>query len=264
MTIKKILLLTSLFLLLGAKEQDPEEKSIFQGIINYLLNYRLGTDLTSESNATDVTYRYNSPVPLDPSRCEDKGDGDYICNAHVEISPHVSTGIFIEQPFERTGFWHFDFAAAFAIRQAQIERTTFTTAEDLAPSGYASPPLQRFGYSLIGINTIAYIEFGIAPEKFWPDLLFDFGLGLQSLVGKTYLDDQTFQRPLINFLAYGEINLVMARWGNAGYVGFYAAAESGSVSEGSLEVNGMSQFTMNFVRKDIGLRIVTNIPEKFF
>ena len=260
---KKNIFLIFVVFLLSSTPEDPPEGGAFQAIKKYFLNYRLGMDVTAESNITEINYKYNSDVPLDPTRCENRGSGNYICSGHAENSPHVSLGIFAEQPFERKGFWHFDFDAAFAIRQSEITKQTFLSDVEVAPSGYASPPLRRFGYSLVGINTLGYVEFGIAPEKLWPDLLFDFGLGLQTLWGKVYLNEETFRRPIINFLAYGEVNLVVARWGKAGYAGFYAAAEAGSAAAGNYEVNGMSEFSFTFVRKDVGILVVTNLPEKF-
>ncbi len=261
--IKKKFFLVLTILLFASTPETESNGGTLQSIKKYFLNYRLGIDVTSETNITDVSYKYDSGVPLDPARCENKGSGTFLCSGHAENPAHVSAGIFVEQPFERKGFWHFDFDFAFAIRHAEIEKQTFTNDTDVAPSGYAGPPLRRFGYSLVGVNTLSYVEFGIAPEKYYPDLLFDFGMGLQTLWGKIYLNDYTFKQPLINFLAYGEINLVFIRWGKAGYAGFYAAAEAGSAGAGGIEIDGMSEFSFSFVRKDFGFLIVTNLPEKF-
>ena len=222
-----------------------------------LLGYQLGLEVGSQSGSITISYDTPSELPLDPGKCELKGDV-YRCAETVQIDPSVGPAIFLSQAFERKGFWHFDLDIDVIFRKLETKEKTFQEPIDVAPSGYKSPPLKYFRTSLYGVNTDAYVEFGITPKNHWPDLIFEIGVGIQPMYGQFYLNNEKISALMLNSLIFVEGDLVVWRFGD-GYLEFFVSAESGSASL-KRESGNMSNFAFDFVKKDAGISVLTSWP----
>lgn len=230
------------------------------GILDFLTEYHLGAEVGKEVGTITAVYTTSADLPLDPQKCNSTTDGKYQCAGTMKIEGGYSPAVTFATAFKRKGLLHYDLDLDFAIRRVATELTRFDADMDLAPVGYAPPPLRQMGVTLYGVNADAYFEFGLTPAGHLPDLIFAVGIGIQPLYGTIQLNNTVKRQFILNSLFYAEINLVLLRFGKGGEIALYAQGEAGDSGLGSLVVDGMNNFDLQMSKKSYGLSILTNMP----
>ncbi len=231
------------------------------GVLDYLESYRVGADYSAAVGAINVAYKTTSELPLNPNKCKSSGGDGYRCIAALPLDPTPTPGLFFEQPLERTGFWHFDYDFALAFRTFRTKGEGFESADDVAPAGTLSAPVKHMQLTLVGANTDGYVELGVTPGGWYPDLIFELGLGLQTLYGTVRINDTTLRdRIFLNSLLRSEVDLTVFHFAEAGSVYVFFSVEGGGANLGSVSVDGARSFQFDFVRNTAGLAVLADWP----
>jgi hypothetical protein len=180
---------------------------------HYIKNYNLGVDVGETVDTADVGFDVNSGLYNDPE-CEPGSNGDVHC-IHTYESHQDGFGLFLEQPFKRKGFWHFDYDLNLDVRVVD---------DKLSYVGEQSPcrvPIQDLRIHLYSLVALPNVKFGITPKNF-PDILFSIGPAGELVWGSVNVNNSrhvvsprgVFRRSSVtNIFSYQQAELVFWRFG---------------------------------------------------
>jgi hypothetical protein len=242
------LVLTLMALVLSA---EPLHAGI---ITNYLKNYRFGLGLGVSQNTPSLSYSHPVAAEIAPGCLPDISDPSRM-NCTIDISDVNSQPLYftMQQVFRRQGLWHFNSDIGFSsyILEGKIIKAE-TAAASLSP---VSQPIQHGRMHLYGMKAKGYIEFGITPQKRWPDLLMSLGLGKQFVFGNMMVETVRRNIQVESSLIHLKTELVWMRFGE-GFLSTYVSMDAshsevpvyrGKIGEASKFIVSPSSYEMGLL-----------------
>lgn len=189
----------------------------------YLASYRIGLELRSSTDKSDLKYVSNRPA-LMPEGCNPiKVDASIMdCTAQIGPKSKTTYGISIQQVFKRQGWWYFgkDIGFSFFLLDAKAHEMDEDDAVIVNPQ-----PLQQARVHLYGLNLKGYIQFGVTPPSILPDFLISIGGGLHTSTGNVKIGEAKEKVNIASGLLYFQMEAVWWRFGD-GYLSSYLALEN--------------------------------------
>lgn len=144
------------------------------------------------------------------------------CSTQVGDTSIGSYALGLQQAFKRQGIFYFnaDVGASIFVLSAKADE------EREEVEGYINQPLQNVRVHLYGLNLRGYIEFGVTPARYFPDLLVSFGVGHHLSTGNIKVDDKRERMNISTNMGYAQLELVWWRFGD-GSLSSYLSTESG-------------------------------------
>ncbi len=193
----------------------------YAGLATYFKDYRATIEWKQGATKSDLRYD-TARSPLMPTACIPKPGNDLMmaCSTQLgkESKPYYALGI--QQIFKRQGFWYFgaDFGASVFLLDAK--------AEEDPEKVLVLQPIQHARAHLYGLNTRAYIQFGITPAAIIPDILISLGGGGHLSTGNLKVDDLREKVNIATGLGYVQFEIVWWRFKD-GSLSSYLSTESG-------------------------------------
>lgn len=259
--LKKIITLTTFFVASPA----------FAGITDYFSKYNFGVDyLSSQDN---MTLLYDTPRlsggGMAPD-CQPTGNpGRMQCSTHMVGGASSGFGLFLQQPFQRRGDFHFVVDLGFGLRLLNGELQEAET-KVLLQRGL---PLKQASFSLVGLVMKPYVQLGYTPASSFPDILFSFGPAVQVSMGQITINDERENVVLATgsgLTGFMELEVVFWRFGE-GFLSLYTSRDFSGGDNDATDAyphgkDGMDEFKASFSRSvggsayGFGLKLLTTIP----
>lgn len=249
----------------------------FSKLKKYFADYNLGFNSIRTSDSITVSYKFSDPNLWGPN-CERKSyDAELVCKISLGqagrgflAEQFGGFGIFFQQPFKRTGLFYLSGELGFGFVSAAGE----LSSEEISRTGVGQY-LTEMSYSFYGIRAKPYLQFGITPDNFIPDILFSVGPVFQFFGGSTSINNQKRNvfiaqgsrlfsgvNPL-NY-AYLELEIVFYRFKDGAFSLYSSrAAQSDFYAAGKFypeDVNGMTDFEVSLASRETGLKLLLNWP----
>ena len=226
----------------------------------YIKQYQLGIDVGDIDDRATFSFDIEPGIFSDERFCESSERNLGLNKCDLVFQKKSSNyGIYLEQPFKRSGFWHLDWDVSFALRTFSGE---FAVEEGVEPNEL---PIKDVLLDYYGITARLYVTFGITPKK-WPEVLVSIGPtgeifgGRASFNGKSFPNQFTIRRSRVLGIPYYSVDIVFWRFGK-GYFGFTGWIHEGKddVQEGRLlpqDEKPFTDFNVTMSRSFIGLKLL--------
>ncbi len=203
-----------------------------------------------------VTYQVDQ-LPNGNSPCYQKpGYDEFYCNHDLRPVVTSGWGILLQHPFRRQGLLNFNYDIGFSIKALQSE---------VSNEKYPNLTLKNIQANLYGASIPLYLQLGITPENYFPDLLIRFGPAVQLLFGTVSVNDDEQWVGIFDsskLIGFSEIELVFIRFGEGAFSFFSRSVQM--VDNQFLfypdTKDGMKNFQANFSASSSGFKIILNWP----
>ena len=231
------------------------------GLGKYLQQYNLGIDLTGSQDDVTMTYDMDRNAASSDVCSNDPDNADRKrCRVSMTAGASNGWGIFLQQPFKRQGFFYLTLDVGFGLRLL-----------DGARENKKGQPLESVQFTLIAFVAKPYLQFGITPKKWFPDILISIGPAAQVASGTVAVNDKKESvaigtasggGPGALFHGVFELEIVFVRFGEGAFSLFASSDYTGA--EGTdfypKEVDGMRDFKADFSRTVGGSKLLFNWP----
>ncbi len=227
------------------------------GIFKYLSEYQLGVDYTNSQDSLLLTYETaTTSEGVNSDQCEANEDDSSVMDCHASVFRGTGDGwgVVLEKPFDRRGFWHYDWGIDGSVRWLRGE----LNKKERDKQSAAALPLKKMTYELAAFVLKPRLRFGIAPSRKWPDILISIGPAVQAAVGEVGINQQkktvgvgstSTSNALAIFRGFLKLELVLWRFGDGAFSLFSESDWSGGGGSTGFypgEVDGMSNFRASF------------------
>lgn len=238
------------------------------GFGEYLRNYNIGIDYLNSNDQLRMSYEVPNSIP---AGCETSinNANNQRCSQTLQAGSSSGFGLFIQQPFQRQGFFYFNYDLGMALRYLNGS----ATEEDILLSKSKGLPLTEASFSLLAFLLKPYIQIGITPASSWPDIIFTIGPSVQLAAGYVSINKErentaVISRGGIQLLA--EMEVVLWRFGEGAF-SLYTSTDNSGGEEDATDFyphakDGMSDFKAEYARHvggaayGFGLKLLLNWP----
>jgi hypothetical protein len=248
------------------------ELSFAGSLGSYFSNYKVGANLIQNSDRVQFSYDLEAGESDSSRFCQSSEQQVRTCQ-HItgQSSQGIGSGylngfgIFLQQPFKRQGFWYFD---------ADLAIGAVILSGELA-AGNRNSHLTEMSYSIYGARLNPYLQFGMTPANWFPDILVSAGPVFNIMAGNVSVNGQNQATFFLqgselfsglNPLSYAFVGLelVFYRFGHGAF-SFYSLHSNtdrnktgGDFYSGSLD--GMTNFQAAFNNSESGFKLLFNWP----
>jgi len=234
---------------------------------HYIKNYHLGFDVGERSDLAHFGFEISQDTYFDET-CEPvRGSVRRVRCVHDFEDSSSGFGIFIEQPFKRRGFWHFDYDLAFDLRIVDSKLHPVRGDQGGKLTG-KDIPVKDVYLHLYSLVAIPYLTVGVTPLR-WPELLLSFGPTGEAVWGSVNINDTRYQiaergvfrRSAVgSFLSHLQLNLILKRFGK-GYFGITSSQTKGDdhVQDGKIfpeSIDNMSNMSLHLNKQFFGVKVL--------
>ncbi len=235
------------------------------GFWSYLNQYQLGIEYAVSSDTVELDYTWQRQGTIDDSCMEDINDStQQVCKVVLEAGGSSGLGLFIQQPFRRTGNLLLNLDLGFGVRY-------LTGAGDKEILENDNLPLDNIEFQLFGFLVKPYIQIGYTPLSGMPDVILTFGPVFQTSFGTVKINELSKNVAIATasgVAGYAELEIVFIRFGDGAFSIYGANDRSGDEATKFFptEVDGMSNFVGKFYRNisgsafGYGVKLVLNWP----
>ncbi len=170
----------------------------------YIKNYQWGLELGDNDDRATIAFDQKSEKNQDQDACVASSNSHSIENPQdVQTTTHCEVqfqrsgngyGIFLQQPFKRSGFWHFDYDIGLSFRA--IDGTMTLQDNQFDADSRWQNPIDDLSLHLFSIVLKPQITFGVTPTHY-PELLFSFGPTIDVMWGSINMNSERYQTPAI-------------------------------------------------------------------
>lgn len=245
--------------------------SAFAGVMDYLSKYNIGIDYASSYDGMNLIYDTDRlSGGLLAENCEASGNVARMeCTSHMMGGASSGFGIFLQQPFQRQGDFHFVVDLGVGVRYLNGALNEEETAE----TQRRGLPLKQASFSLLGLVLKPYVQIGYTPSSRFPDILFSFGPALQISAGQVTINDER-EEVLIGtssgIRGFTELEIVFWRFGE-GFLSVFTSKDFSGGGQDGTDIyphgkDGMDNFKASFSRNvggsafGFGVKLLTIYP----
>lgn len=245
--------------------------SAYAGIFDYFQKYNVGIDYLSSHDSMALLY--------DTTRMSGGGLADDCmatgnparmqCRTLMTGGASSGFGLFLQQPFQRQGDFHFVIDLGFGLRLLNGELQE-DEAKRLEQQGI---PLRQASFSLVGVVLKPYVQLGYTPSSGFPDVLFSFGPAVQVSAGQMTINNERENVILATgsgLTGFMELEVVLWRFGE-GFLSLYTSTDFSGGDDDATDAyphgkDGMDEFKASFSRSvggsayGFGLKLLTTFP----
>jgi hypothetical protein len=211
-------------LLAAALRANVAHAGVIQSTVDYFKQFHVGLDLSTYQSSLHLRYSTDSDKANDAS-CSQEGSTNH---CHLDIADESNRGhdygIFIQQPFKRKGWIHYDFDLGGSLRYLSGR----VRDSDLK----GEHPFDKISYGYAMIEMRPYVQLGLTPPNWLPDLLFSLGPAAYYAYGKFAVDDEDYwtkglgaigRSSITAFFSFFEMELVVWRFGTNGALSLFSS-----------------------------------------
>jgi len=199
---------------------------IIQNTVEYFRQFHVGIDLSTYHSALQLSYATDSNKAIGTD-CTQQGNTK---NCHLNIDDDSNRGydygLFIQQPFKRKGWIHYNFDLGASLRYLSGH------VRDSELKG--EHPFEKISYNYAMVEVRPYFQFGLTPPNWIPDLIFSLGPAGYYAYGKFSLDDEDYwttglgavgRSSVTAFFSYFEMELVVWRFASDGALSLFSSEQ---------------------------------------